>query len=143
MNHSIKLENIGCLITESVSGFDYSNNTSLVLEGDCIKSIGSGSGDTIIDCKGKLVTPGFVDSHTHLIFNNLRTEEHRLRLSGATYEEIANNGGGIISSVESVRSATSKELFDMAIPRLDRFISMGTTTIEAKSGYCLDLEFSY
>ena len=140
MNHSIKLENIGCLITESASGFDYNNNTSLVLEGDCIQSIGSGSGDTIIDCKGKLVTPGFVDSHTHLIFNNLRTEEHRLRLSGATYEEIANNRGGIVSSVESVQSATPKELFDMAIPRLDRFISMGTTTIEAKSGYGLTTE---
>ena len=140
MNHSIKLENIGCLITESASGFDYNNNTSLVLKGDYIQSIGSGSGDTIIDCKGKLVTPGFVDSHTHLIFNNLRTEEHRLRLSGATYEEIANNGGGIVSSVESVQSATPKELFDMAIPRLDRFISMGTTTIEAKSGYGLTTE---
>ena len=140
MNHSIKLENIGCLTTESASGFDYKNNTSLVLEGDCIKSIGSGNGDTTIDCKGKLVTPGFVDSHTHLIFNYLRTEEHQLRLSGATYEEIANNGGGIVSSVASVRSATPKELFDMAIPRLDRFISMGTTTIEAKSGYGLNTE---
>ena len=87
-----------------------------------------------------MVTPGFVDSHTHLIFNYLRTEEHQLRLSGATYEEIANNGGGIVSSVASVRSATPKELFDMALPRLDRFISMGTTTIEAKSGYGLTLE---
>ena len=75
MNHSIKLENIGCLTTESASGFDYKNNTSLVLEGDCIKSIGSGNGDTTIDCKGKLVTPGFVDSHTHLIFNNLASIE--------------------------------------------------------------------
>ena len=63
-----------------------------------------------------------------------------MRLSGATYEEIANNGGGIVSSVASVRSATPKELFDMAIPRLDRFISMGTTTIEAKSGYGLNTE---
>ena len=140
MTHSIMLENIGCLITESSSGLEYKSDTSLLLKGDCIESIGSGSADTIIDCKGKLVTPGFVDSHTHLIFNDLRTEEHQMRLSGATYEEIANNGGGIVSSVESVQSATPKELFNIAIPRLDRFISMGTTTIEAKSGYGLNTE---
>ena len=140
MSHSIKLENIGCLITESSSGLEYKNDTSVLLKGDCIESIGSGSADTIIDCKGKLVTPGFVDSHTHLIFNNLRTQEHQMRLSGATYEEIADNGGGIVSSVESVQSATPKELFNIAIPRLDRFISMGTTTIEAKSGYGLNTD---
>ena len=140
MTHSIMLENIGCLITESSSGLEYKSDTSLLLKGDCIESIGSGSADTIIDCKGKLVTPGFVDSHTHLIFNDLRTEEHQMRLSGATYEEIANNGGGIVSSVESVQSATPKELFNIAIPRLNRFISMGTTTIEAKSGYGLNIE---
>ena len=140
MSHSIKLENIGCLIIESSSGLEYKNDTSVLLKGDCIESIGSGSADTIIDCKGKLVTPGFVDSHTHLIFNNLRIQEHQMRLSGATYEEIANNGGGIVSSVESVQSATPKELFNIAIPRLDRFISMGTTTIEAKSGYGLNTE---
>ncbi len=140
MNQSIKLENIGCLVTESDSGFDYKHNTSVTIEDDRIAAIDSGSADNTIDCKGKLVSPGFVDSHTHLIFNNLRTNEHKLRLSGATYEEIANNGGGIVSSVKSVQTATSKELFDMALPRLDRFISMGTTTIEAKSGYGLDTE---
>ena len=140
MNRSIKLENIGCLITESNAGLDYTYNTSLVIENEFIASIGKGSADKTINCNGKMVSAGFVDSHTHLIFNNLRTDEHQQRLSGATYEEIAKKGGGIVSSIESVRSATRKELFDKAYLRLDRFLSLGTTTIEAKSGYGLDTE---
>ena len=140
MNRSIKLENIGCLITESNAGLDYTYNTSLVIENEFIASIGKGSADKAINCNGKMVSAGFVDSHTHLIFNNLRTDEHQQRLSGATYEEIAKKGGGIVSSIESVRSATRKELFDKAYLRLDRFLSLGTTTIEAKSGYGLDTE---
>lgn len=140
MNRSIKLENIGCLITESNAGLDYIYNTSLVIEDEFIASIGKGGGDKTINCNGKMVSAGFVDSHTHLIFNNLRTAEHQQRLSGATYEEIAKKGGGIVSSIESVRSATRKELFDKAYLRLDRFLSLGTTTIEAKSGYGLDTE---
>ena len=140
MNRSIKLENIGCLITESNVGLDYTYNTSLVIENEFIASIGKGSADKTINCNGKMVSAGFVDSHTHLIFNNLRTDEHQQRLSGATYEEIAKKGGGIVSSIESVRSATRKELFDKAYLRLDRFLSLGTTTIEAKSGYGLDTE---
>ena len=140
MNRSIKLENVGCLITEGSTGIDYKHNTCVVIEDKYIASIGSGSADTIIDCRGKMVTPGFVDSHTHLIFDNPRVDEHKLRLSGATYEEIAKNGGGIVSSVEGVRTASPEELFNKALPRLDRFLSMGTTTIEAKSGYGLDIE---
>ena len=140
MNRSIKLENIGCLITESNVGLDYTYNTSLVIENEFIASIGKGSADKAINCNGKMVSAGFVDSHTHLIFNNLRTDEHQQRLSGDTYEEIAKKGGGIVSSIESVRSATREELFDKAYLRLDRFLSLGTTTIEAKSGYGLDTE---
>ena len=140
MSHSIKLENIGCLVLEDNSGLDYKYNCSLVIEDQYITSIGSGKADTVIDCKGKMVTPGFVDSHTHLIFNDLRAEEHQLRLSGASYEEIAENGGGIVSSVESVRSASPEELLNEAKMRLNRFLSMGTTTIEAKSGYGLNTE---
>ena len=140
MNQSIKLENIGCLITERNDGLDYIYNTSLIIEDEFIASIGKGDCDKTINCNGKMVSAGFVDSHTHLIFNNLRTDEHQQRLSGATYEEIAKKGGGIVSSIESVRSATRKELFDKAYLRLDRFLSLGTTTIEAKSGYGLDTE---
>ena len=63
-----------------------------------------------------------------------------MRLSGATYEEIAESGGGIVSSVKSVREATEKQLYSKSLPRIDRFLSLGTTTIEAKSGYGLSTE---
>ena len=140
MPASIKLDNIGCLTTIDSNGVNYIYNTSLLIEKDRIVAIGSGDGEKTIDCKGKLVTPGFVDSHTHPIFLDLRSEEHRLRLSGATYEEIAENGGGIVSSVESVRTATIDQLYEKSISRIERFIALGTTTIEAKSGYGLDTE---
>ncbi|MEC7871880.1 MAG: imidazolonepropionase [Candidatus Neomarinimicrobiota bacterium] len=140
MPASIKLDNIGCLTTLGSNGVKYIYNTSLLIEKDRIVAIGSGDGEKTIDCKGKLLTPGFVDSHTHPIFVDLRSEEHRLRLSGATYEEIAENGGGIVSSIESVRTATVDQLYEKSIPRIERFIALGTTTIEAKSGYGLDTE---
>ncbi len=140
MSLSIKLDNIGCLTTIDSNGVKYIYDTSLLIEKDRIVAIGSGNGEKTIDCKGKLVTPGFVDSHTHPIFLDLRSDEHRLRLSGATYEEIAENGGGIVSSIESVRTATIDQLYEKSISRIERFISLGTTTIEAKSGYGLDTE---
>ena len=140
MPASIKLDNIGCLTTLGSNGVKYIYNTSLLIEKDRIVAIGSGDGEKTIDCKGKLLTPGFVDSHTHPIFVDLRSEEHRLRLSGATYEEIAENGGGIVSSVERVRTATVDRLYEKSISRIERFIALGTTTIEAKSGYGLDTE---
>ncbi len=140
MSLSIKLDNIGCLTTIDSNGVKYIYDTSLLIEKDRIVAIGSGNGEKTIDCKGKLVTPGFVDSHTHPIFLDLRSDEHRLRLSGATYEEITENGGGIVSSVESLRTATTDQLYEKSISRIERFISLGTTTIEAKSGYGLDTE---
>jgi len=140
MPASIKLDNIGCLTTIDSNGVKYIYNTSLLIEKDRIVAIGSGDGEKTIDCKGKLLTPGFVDSHTHPIFVDLRSEEHRLRLSGTTYEEIAENGGGIVSSIESVRTATVDLLYEKSISRIERFIALGTTTIEAKSGYGLDTE---
>ncbi len=140
MSLSIKLDNIGCLTTIDSNGVKYIYDTSLLIEKDRIVAIGSGNGEKTIDCKGKLVTSGFVDSHTHPIFLDLRSDEHRLRLSGATYEEIAENGGGIVSSIESVRNATIDQLYEKSISRIERFISLGTTTIEAKSGYGLDTE---
>ena len=72
MPSSLKLENIGCLVTTGDDGVKYSQNTSLLIEQDRIISIGSGTGDKAIDCKGKMVTPGFIDSHTHPIFYDLR-----------------------------------------------------------------------
>ena len=87
-----------------------------------------------------MVTSGFVDPHTHPVFYNKRDSEYAMRLAGSSYEEIANNGGGIISSVNGVRKASEDELVTKLDKRLDRFIENGTTTIEAKSGYGLNIE---
>src|ERR1700739_239342 len=91
-----------------------------------------------LDLAGRVVLPGFVDSHTHLIFPASRASEYEQRISGSTYEEIAQKGGGIRSSVQALRRASAKELKVRAMVALERFAAYGTTTIEAKSGYGLD-----
>jgi imidazolonepropionase len=98
------------------------------------------SATKVIDARGRVVMPGFVDPHTHPVFAGTREEEFELRIRGASYQEIAASGGGIRSSVRALRKATKVELNDQARSRLDRFLSLGTTTIEAKSGYGLSLE---
>lgn len=91
-----------------------------------------------IDCKNKVVTPGFIDSHTHFVFAGNREDEYEMRIAGKTYQEIAAAGGGIISTVSSVRKSSLNNLFEISEKRLKKFIETGTTTIEAKSGYGLD-----
>ena len=91
-----------------------------------------------LDLAGRVVLPGFVDSHTHLIFPASRASEYEQRISGSTYEEIAQKGGGICSSVQALRRASAKELKVRALVALQQFATYGTTTIEAKSGYGLD-----
>ncbi|MGA3327190.1 MAG: imidazolonepropionase [Terriglobia bacterium] len=93
-----------------------------------------------IDCRGRVVMPGFVDSHTHLIFAGSRVDDYELRLRGKTYEEIARAGGGIQSSAQKVRKASVLSLAEQARKFLDEFAAHGTTTVEVKSGYGLDIE---
>ena len=93
-----------------------------------------------LDAAGGLLVPGFVDAHTHPVFAGTREHEFELRTRGASYVEIAAAGGGILSSVRGVRGASREELLELLAPRLDRFLSMGTTTVEAKTGYGLSVE---
>ena len=96
--------------------------------------------EKLIDLNGKTVMPGFVDSHTHIVFAGDRSNEFNLRLKGATYEEISNAGGGIQSSLKATRLASVEELVDNAKRLALEAISHGTTTIEIKSGYGLTME---
>ena len=93
-----------------------------------------------LDVGGRVVLPGFVDSHTHLIHAASRAEEYELKIQGASYEEIAKKGGGILNSVKKLRAATAEALKARARAALEEFASYGTTTVEAKSGYGLDLD---
>jgi len=92
-----------------------------------------------LDLGGRVALPGFVDSHTHLIHAASRAEEYELKIAGASYEEIARKGGGILNSVKKLRAATSEALKKRALAALKQFAAHGTTTIEAKSGYGLDV----
>jgi imidazolonepropionase len=94
----------------------------------------------VIDCGGRLVLPGFLDSHTHPIFAAPRLIDFEKRISGATYEEIAEAGGGIRSSVDGVRRASVDELADSALGAFNEMLAHGTTSVEAKSGYGLSTE---
>src|SRR4051794_14298515 len=94
----------------------------------------------VVDAAGRVVMPGFVDAHTHLIFGGNRLEDFERRARGETYEQIAKAGGGIWSTVEKTRAASEEDLFKVAKKRVGWFLKCGTTTIEAKSGYGLTLE---
>lgn len=93
-----------------------------------------------IDCEGRWITPGLIDCHTHLVHAGNRAREFELRLAGASYEEIAKAGGGIVSTVAATRAASEEQLIAQSLPLLDAMIAEGLTTIEIKSGYGLSLD---
>ncbi|HYO50087.1 MAG TPA: imidazolonepropionase, partial [Chloroflexia bacterium] len=99
-----------------------------------------GEDTDLIDASGKTVTPGLVDAHTHLVWAGWRDEEYVMRLAGATYMEIMQAGGGIMSTVRATRLADEDELKELARARLLRMLAHGTTTVEIKSGYGLSVE---
>ena len=140
----IKLENIGNLVTyNSISGLmDTLKDVEIIIDNEFILEIGKElrNIDSVIDCNNKLVTPGFVDPHTHPVFLNSREDEFHLRLEGSTYEKIAASGGGIRSSIFDLRNADISDIISKLKSRMDRFLSFGTTTVECKSGYGLNTE---
>ncbi len=104
-----------------------------------VEALAEARGAKKLDVGGRVVLPGFVDSHTHLIHAASRAEEYELKIAGASYEEIARKGGGILNSVKKLRAATAADLKVRAMAALREFAAYGTTTVEAKSGYGLDV----
>lgn len=98
------------------------------------------AGCPVLDAAGMVALPGLVDCHTHTVFFGTREREYEMRMRGVPYMEIARQGGGIVSTVSSLRSASLDELVEASLPRLDSMLRQGTTTVEIKSGYGLDLE---
>jgi len=140
----LKLANISNLVTYQTksNSIETFSDVDLLINGEFIEEIGISLDDSqqTIDCSGRLVTPGFVDCHTHSVFYNGREEEYSKRLSGISYQDIAQEGGGINASIQGVRKASENELLDKVSKRMKRFIKLGTTTVESKSGYGLDTE---
>jgi imidazolonepropionase len=128
-------------------GYGLIPDAAVALDGDRIAWVGpmgelpsAFRGLPDLDCSGRLVTPGLIDCHTHAVFAGHRAVEFELRLKGASYEEIARAGGGILSTVTATRAASEAELLALALPRIDQLIASGATTIEIKSGYGLTVE---
>jgi len=147
------LTNIGTLVTptgtRAKSGGEQGavrtkKNAWVLMEEERIVQVGTGKPPETdagrVDARGKLVTPGLVDAHTHLVFGGWRQNELGLKLHGVSYLDILARGGGILSTVESTRAATEEALADQAARALDEMLSLGTTTCEAKSGYGLTVE---
>ena len=143
-DNSLKLINIGNLVSYNSKKEEMvtKSDMEIIIKNNKIVEIGRHLNeiDEIFDCKNKLVTPGFVDCHTHPVFIENRSKEFEMRLKGKSYQEIAQNGGGINSSVKNFRESTYDKLKKKVHGRMDTFLRLGTTTIEAKSGYGLSLD---
>ena len=154
---TIIIKNIHCLVTcagsyrkkgEEMKDAKIIENGYVVIEDDKIKAVGEAEGykeylnseSTVIDGYGKTVTPGLIDPHTHVVYAGSREKELPLKLNKVGYIEILNSGGGILSTVKNTRSIAISQLIEESRKRLDIMLKHGTTTIESKSGYGLDLE---
>ena len=122
-------------------------NGAVVIEGETISWVGEEAdlpsvqkGHEIYDLEGRLVTPAFVDCHTHIVYGGHRAVEFEMRLQGASYEEVAKAGGGIVATVTATRNASVDDLVTAALPRIDTLLAEGVSVIEIKSGYGLDLD---
>ena len=129
---------------DSDAGYGLRENAALLVDDGRIAWLGrmdecpSATDAQIYDCGQRLLTPGLVDCHTHLVYGGDRADEFEQRLEGASYAEIAARGGGIVSTVNATRAASADELLAQALPRARQLLSEGVTTLEIKSGYGLD-----
>jgi imidazolonepropionase len=125
-------------------GYGLIQDAALLIEGDQIAWVGprtnAPQATETLDFHGRLLTPGLIDAHTHIVFGGNRAAEFEQRLNGASYADIARAGGGILSTVTATRAATEEDLVAQALPRLDAMIRQGATTVEVKSGYGLTIE---
>ncbi len=144
----LTLRGHGARRSSSLSNLELIQDGALLVRDGLIATVGPRSeveklpearGAEKLDLGGRVVLPGFVDSHTHLVHAASRVEEYELKIAGASYAEIARKGGGILNSVKKLRAATSEELKKRALAALKQFAAHGTTTVEAKSGYGLDV----
>ncbi|ENM3737223.1 TPA: imidazolonepropionase [Vibrio cholerae] len=143
---------MNCVLTEArlvtmqpgEQGYQVTEPQTLIIEQGRIQYIGQHidhpSDAHPISCAGKLVTPGLIDCHTHLVYAGSRANEFELRLQGVPYQNIAAQGGGILSTVNATRKASEEALIELALPRLDGLLRSGVTSIEVKSGYGLTLK---
>jgi imidazolonepropionase len=128
------------------TGYGLRQQAALLVDGDRIAWLGAmaelpePAGAEIVDCEQRLLTPGLIDCHTHLVYGGDRADEFELRLEGASYAEIAARGGGIVSTVNATRQASEEQLYAEALPRIRALLAEGVTTMEIKSGYGLDTE---
>jgi imidazolonepropionase len=144
----LTLRGVGPRRGDSLSNLGIIKEGALLVRGGAIEEIGTRAeiealpearSAEKLEVGGRVVLPGFVDSHTHLIHAASRAEEYEMKIAGASYEEIARKGGGILISVKKLRAATSAALKKRALAALKQFAAHGTTTVEAKSGYGLDV----
>ncbi|WP_325892638.1 imidazolonepropionase [Grimontia sp. NTOU-MAR1] len=124
-------------------GYQVKDNHMIAVENGSILAVGENlpiEEHQIVSLENRLVTPGLIDAHTHIVFAGDRSGEFEQRLQGVPYEKIAENGGGILSTVKATREASIEELFSLALPRAKALMRDGVTTIEVKSGYGLTLD---
>ncbi len=158
MKANLIIKNIGNLVTmrgkkgprvkEEMNNIEILKNAYIAIKDGKIVALGEGKFDEglvgentdIHDAKGLTVTPGLVDPHTHLVHGGSRENEFAMKISGVPYIEILKQGGGILSTVKSTKEASFEELYNKAKKSLDTMLTFGATTVEAKSGYGLDLD---
>ena len=140
----VKITNVSKIITwnPNSNAIEFHIDKEILVKDNIIVSIRDKIDDNcnVLDAKQTIITPGFIDSHTHPIFIGNRANEFQMRLDGRSYEDIKNKGGGILSSITSLRQSSFEELYNSSLKNIMPFINFGTTTLEAKSGYGLTLK---